>query len=238
MIKIRNSSERGYFDHGWLKTYHTFSFGDYLDPTHMGYRSLRVINEDWVAPGMGFPTHSHRDMEIITYVLEGEVEHKDSMGNRGLIRPGDVQRMSAGRGVTHSEANPSPKNKLHLLQIWILPSAKNIPPSYEQKSFSSAQKANRFCLVASPDGSAGSVKIHQDARLYVAQMDAGHKLTWTGDMKPSSEDRPLWVQVAKGEIEINGLSLQTSDGAAISEMSSLEFSSKGSSEILLFELGS
>ncbi len=236
MINIRSADERGYFDHGWLKTYHTFSFGEYLDPTHMGFRSLRVINEDWVAPGMGFPTHSHRDMEIITYVLEGELEHKDSMGNKGLIRPGDVQRMSAGRGVTHSEFNPSAKNPLHLLQIWILPSQKNVDPSYEQKSFSSAQKANQFCLVASSDGAKGSVKIHQDARLYVAQLDAGKTLTWKGERNPASEDRPLWVQVARGSVDISGLTLGTSDGAAISQKESLEFTAKSPSEFLLFEL--
>ena len=231
MIRLRKAKERGHFEHGWLDTYHTFSFAEYHDPDFMGFRSLRVINEDAVAPGMGFPTHSHRDMEIITYVLEGEVEHKDSMGNSGVIRPGDVQRMSAGTGVTHSEFNPSKKNPLHLLQIWILPEKKGTVPSYEQKSFSNAQKSGKLTLVASPTGEGGSVTIHQDARLWSAVLKAGAEIP----LKLNA-GRHAWLQVARGSVSLNGQPLQTSDGAAVSDESLLTLKTQKDSEILLFDL--
>ena len=231
IIQVRKAQERGHFDHGWLDTYHTFSFADYQDSAHMGFRNLRVINEDVVAPGMGFPTHSHRDMEIITYVLEGAVEHKDSMGNTGIIRPGDVQRMSAGTGVTHSEFNPSKKEPLHLLQIWIFPEKNGQDPSYEQKSFSDAQKKGKFALVASPDGAQGSVTVHQDVRLFAAVLKKGE-----GAALSLKSGRHAWAQVARGAVTLNEKDLNTSDGAAISGETILEFTAKKDSEILLFDL--
>jgi len=231
MIRIRKAKERGHFEHGWLDTYHTFSFAEYHDPAFMGFRSLRVINEDVVAPGMGFPTHSHRDMEIITYVLEGEVEHKDSMGNSGVIRPGDVQRMSAGTGVTHSEFNPSKKNPLHLLQIWVLPEKKGTVPGYEQKSFSNTQGSGKLTLVASPTGEGGSVTIRQDARLWSAVLKAGAETS----LKLSA-GRHAWLQVARGSMVLNNQPLQTSDGAAVSDESLLTLKFQKDAEILLFDL--
>lgn len=231
MITIRRAKERGHFNHGWLDTYHTFSFAEYHDPDFMGFRSLRVINEDVVAQGMGFPTHSHRDMEIITYVLEGEVEHKDSMGNSGVIRPGDVQRMSAGTGVTHSEFNPSKKNPLHLLQIWILPEKGGTAPGYEQKSFSSAQGSGKLTLVASPTGEGGSVTIRQDARLWAAVLKAGTETPFK-----LNAGRHAWLQVARGSLSLNGQPLQASDGAAVSNETLLALKTQKDSEILLFDL--
>lgn len=231
MISIRKAEERGHFDFGWLNTYHTFSFGDYYDPRNMGFRSLRVINEDFVHAGRGFPTHGHRDMEIITYVLEGGLAHKDSMGNGSIIRPGDVQRMSAGTGVMHSEANPSQDESVHLLQIWILPNEMNIEPSYAEKKFEDAEKRGRLRLVASPDGSDGSVSMHQDARLYASLLDPGEQVAY--ELKP---DRHAWVQVARGSVEINGQTLRQGDGAAISEERELKIIGKEPSEILLFDL--
>src|SRR4030095_5101006 len=177
MITIRRAAERGHFNFGWLDTYHTFSFDQYYDPSHMSFRSLRVINEDRVAPGRGFPTHSHRDMEIITYILEGERKHQDSMGNGSVIRPGDVQRMTAGTGVSHSEANPSREQPVHLLQIWIMPNAHGLTPGYEQKAFSEEDRRGKLRLVASPDGSDGSVRINQDARLYASILAKGQEGT-------------------------------------------------------------
>ena len=231
MIKIRKAGDRGHFNHGWLDTYHTFSFADYQDAANMGFRKLRVINEDVVAPGMGFPTHSHRDMEIITYVLEGAVEHKDSMGNTGVIRPGDVQRMSAGSGVTHSEFNPSKKEPLHLLQIWIFPEKNSQSPSYEQKSFTDSHKNGKFTLVASPDAAQGSVAVHQDVCLYVSILKEGESAKM--NLKPG---RYAWVQVAQGELIVNGKELKLSDGAAISDETTLEFAARKDSEILVFDL--
>ena len=212
MIKVRKREERGHFNFGWLNTYHTFSFGDYYDPRHMGFRSLRVINEDWVKPGRGFPTHPHRDMEIITYILEGALEHKDSMGTRGVIRPGEVQRMSAGTGVTHSEANHSETEAVHLLQIWLVPDKRNYEPSYEQKTFADDEKRGRFRLIASPDGSDGSVRLHQDARVYAALVETGAETSYEIE-----EQRHAWVQVARGRVEINGQALEQGDGAALSD---------------------
>jgi redox-sensitive bicupin YhaK (pirin superfamily) len=231
MIKIRRAEERGHFDFGWLNTYHTFSFGEYYDPRNMGFRSLRVINEDFVHAGRGFPTHGHRDMEIITYVLEGGLAHKDSMGNGSIIRPGDVQRMSAGTGVRHSEANPSSEESVHLLQIWILPSEEGIEPGYEEKKFDDDEKRGRLRLVVSPDGRDGSVRIHQDASVYATVLDSEQQVAY--QMKPN---RHAWLQVARGLIEVNGQQLKHGDGAAISEESDLTIVGREPSEALLFDL--
>src|SRR5213593_2782593 len=217
MITIRKSEERGHFDLGWLDTYHTFSFDRYHDPAHMHFRSLRVINEDRVQPGQGFPTHSHRDMEIITYILQGALEHRDSMGNGSVIRPGDVQRMSAGTGVTHSEFNASKTEPVHLLQIWMFPERKGMKPSYEQKMFSEADKRSRLRLVASPDGRDGSVTIHQDNEMYATVLRKGE--TVRHELKP---ERHAWVQVARGSVKLNGQELAEGDGAAISEEKAIE----------------
>ncbi len=203
MIRIRKAAERGHFDRGWLDTYHTFSFDRYYDPDHMGFSNLRVINEDRVQPGHGFPTHSHRDMEIITYILEGELEHRDSMGNGSVIKLGDVQRMTAGMGVAHSEANPSSSSQVHLLQIWILPNQTGLQPSYEQKFFSEDQKRNRLCLVASADGSNGSVTVHQDVAVYACLLSEGSEVVYQPDIK-----RHVWLQVARGAIDLNEVKLE------------------------------
>jgi len=231
MIKIRKSSERGHLNHGWLDTYHTFSFDQYFDPAHSHWRALRVINEDRVAGGKGFPTHSHRDMEIVTYILSGALEHRDSMGNGSVIRPGDVQRMTAGTGVSHSEFNPSTDEAVHLLQIWILPSAKNLPPGYEQKFFSDDERTGRLRLIASPDGSDGSVEIHQDARVYAARIDKGKAVTH--ELKT---DRYGWLQIARGSVSLNDLELSQGDGAAISQESELKITARDQAEVLLFDL--
>jgi hypothetical protein len=233
MINLRPAEERGHFDHGWLNTYHSFSFADYHDPKYMGFRSLRVINEDYVAPGNGFGTHPHRDMEIITYVLEGALAHKDSMGTGSTIRPGEVQRMSAGRGVLHSEYNHSPAQEVHLLQIWLLPEERGIEPSYEQKTFSREEKLNQLRLVASRGARDGSVLIHQDASLYGSILEAG---------KTVSHDFGLgrygWLQLIDGNLSINGKLLKPGDGAAISDESKVEITSTGEleAEFLLFDL--
>jgi len=231
MITIRKSDERGHLSHGWLDTYHTFSFDQYYDPAHMHFRSLRVINEDRVAAGKGFPTHSHRDMEIITYILAGALEHRDSMGNGSVIRPGDVQRMSAGTGVSHSEFNPSDSESVHLLQIWIMPRARNLPPSYEQTNFSENERRNRLRLVASPDGSDGSVTIQQDAKLYAAMLDRETTIEHT-----LPENRYAWLQVVRGGLNVNGHKLTQGDGAAISRESSLKIAASDEAELLLFDL--
>lgn len=231
MITIRKAEERGHLNHGWLDTYHTFSFDQYYDPAHMHFRSLRVINEDRVAAGKGFPTHSHRDMEIITYILSGALEHRDSMGNGSVIRPGDVQRMSAGTGVAHSEFNPSDSEPVHLLQIWIMPRARNLPPSYEQKAFSEDDRRNRLRLVASDDGDDGSVTIQQDAKLYALILDRDRMIEHT-----LSENRYAWLQVARGSVTVNGHALTQGDGAAISRDRSLKLVSSGEAELLLFDL--
>ena len=228
MIEIRHRNERGHFDHGWLNTYHTFSFDRYYDPRHMGFRALRVINEDRVAPGQGFGTHPHRDMEIITYILEGALEHKDSMGTGSIIRPGEIQRMSAGTGVTHSEFNPSNTDPVHLLQIWILPEAKGIKPSYEQKQFSRDELRGRLRLIAAREPTEDAVKIHQDLRLFatiLAGDTVSHEL---------SKGRYAWIQVARGSLEFNGIKLDAGDGAAMSESQTIDIS--GTGEALLFDL--
>ena len=231
MIKIRKAKERGHFNHGWLDTYHTFSFGDYYDPEHLGFRTLRVINEDRVQPAQGFGMHSHRDMEILTCVLEGELEHKDSMGNASVIKPGEVQRMTAGTGVTHSEFNPSQKNLVHLLQIWILPARKGLEPGYEQRAFGPAGKDNLLRLVASTEGEKGSVKIHQDVFVYNAKLRA--KETLTHELLPR---RGAWIQVIKGDLDLNGHALKQGDGAAAEDERQFTFQSKEGVEFLLFDL--
>ena len=228
MIEIRHRNERGHFDHGWLNTYHTFSFDRYYDPRHMGFRALRVINEDRVAPGQGFGTHPHRDMEIITYILEGALEHKDSMGTGSIIRPGEVQRMSAGTGVTHSEFNPSNTESVHLLQIWILPEARGIKPSYEQKEFSREDLRGKLQLIAAREPATGAVKIHQDVKLF-ATILAGQ--TIEHDL---ANGRYAWLQVARGSIELNGTKLEAGDGAAVSATQVLKIA--GTGEALLFDL--
>jgi len=231
MIVRRPSKERGHFDHGWLDTYHSFSFASYHDPAHMGFRGLRVINEDRVAPARGFGAHPHRDMEIITYVLSGALEHRDSMGNHGLIRPDEVQRMSAGTGVVHSEANSSRTEPVHLLQIWIEPSKDGIPPSYEQKTFPAADKRGRLRLVAAPDGAEGAVTIHTDAKLYATLLDPGRTVEHT--LAPG---RHAWVHVVSGSIEVNGVALETGDGAAITSERALAIKATEPTELLLFDL--
>jgi redox-sensitive bicupin YhaK (pirin superfamily) len=231
MIQIRKSQDRGHADHGWLDTYHTFSFSSYHDPKHMHFRALRVMNEDFVAPGQGFGTHPHHDMEIVTYVLEGALEHKDSMGNGEVLHPGEFQRMSAGTGITHSEFNPSKTEPVHLYQIWLFPERKGITPSYEQKRFPEHERHNRLRLVASPSAEEGSLTIHQDARIYLASLDAGqavaHQLV---------QDRHAWLQVLRGNVSLNGVSLSTGDGAAVSEETALSIQSQDDAEIMLFDL--
>lgn len=232
MIRVRRAEQRGHFDHGWLNTYHTFSFADYYDPENMGFRSLRVINEDWVHPGHGFGTHPHRDMEILTYVLEGGLAHKDSMGNGSTILPGDVQRMSAGTGVLHSEFNRSENDPVHLLQIWILPERRGISPSYEQKNFAREEKLKILRLLASNNGRDGSVKIHQDAQLYTSVLEPGNSVEY--GLKP---DRHAWLQVARGNVKLNGQELKQGDGAAVSEELKLKIDTGSEeAEILLFDL--
>jgi quercetin 2,3-dioxygenase len=231
MITVRRSQERGGGDYGWLNTKHTFSFSDYWDPRWMGFRSLRVINEDYVAPSSGFPTHPHSDMEIITYVLEGKLEHKDSLGTGSVILPGDGQRMTAGRGIRHSENNPSKTEQVHLYQIWILPEKKGLEPSYEQKSFPTEEKQGQLRLIASPDTKDGSVKINQDARLYVTLLKPGEEVTHT-----LGKNRHGWLQVAKGGVELNGQKLEQGDGAAISDEQKLAIKGTRDSEVLLFDL--
>lgn len=231
MINIRRSEERGGGNHGWLNTRHTFSFDSYHDPRFMGFRSLRVINEDWVQAGEGFPMHPHRDMEIITYVLEGALEHKDSLGTGSVIRPGDGQRMSAGSGIRHSEANPSKTEPVHLLQIWITPERRGLEPSYEQKAFPPEEKRGKLRLIAAPDGKDGSVTIHQDAKLYVSLLEPGQEVK-----HELGKGRYAWLQVAKGAVELNGAPLNQGDGAAVSDEQNLTIKGAKDAEILLFDL--
>jgi len=231
MITIRRARERGHADHGWLDTWHTFSFADYHDPRHMGFRTLRVINEDVVAPGRGFGTHPHRDMEIVTYVLDGALEHKDSMGTQSVIVPGEVQRMSAGTGVLHSEFNHSKTDPVHLLQIWLLPAHPGIEPSYEQTFFPDEEKRGRLRLVASPDGADGSVTIHQDARLYASLLAPGQEVAH--EIAPG---RHAWIHVARGTASLNGQALEAGDGAAVSDEPRVVLRGTGNAEILLFDL--
>lgn len=232
MINIRKANERGFFDHGWLKTSHTFSFGDYSDPAHMHFRSLRVINEDWIAPGQGFGAHDHRDMEIITYMLEGELRHQDSMGNGSVIRAGEVQRMSAGTGVTHSEHNPSATRAARLLQMWIFPEKKGLKPGYEQKPAAAAGSAeNAWVMLASANPLPRAVTIHQDASLWLARLQPGQELHY--DLKPK---RYAWLQMISGKARLNGAELAAGDGAAVSEESVLTVAAEEKSAMLLFDL--
>jgi quercetin 2,3-dioxygenase len=228
---IRRSNQRGHAQHGWLDSFHTFSFADYHDPAHMGFRALRVINEDRVSPGRGFPTHAHRDMEIISYVLDGQLEHKDSLGTGAIVHPGEVQRMSAGTGVRHSEFNPSPTEPLHFLQIWILPATRGGKPSYEQKAFSQSERRGQLRLVASPDGQQGSVTVNQDVRLLAGLFGAGE-----GARFDLQAGRHAWAHVARGSLELNGTRLQAGDAAAVSVPGALQIKGRDSAELLLFDL--
>lgn len=231
MITIRKAAERGHFDFGWLNTYHSFSFGDYYDPKHEQFRALRVINEDFVAPGRGFPTHGHSDMEIVTYILQGALEHRDSMGSGSIIRRGDAQRMSAGTGVRHSEANPSADAPVHLLQIWILPARQGMQPEYEEKKFSDDEKRNQLRLIVSPEGDDGSVRIHQDAKIYASLLDDGQAVVHT-----LNDGRGAWLQVAAGSVSLNDVVLKQGDGAAVSDESELCITAQEAAEVLLFDL--
>jgi quercetin 2,3-dioxygenase len=231
MIRFRDRGTRGETRTGWLDSRHSFSFGDYHDPAHMGFRSLRVINEDRVIPGAGFPAHGHRDMEILTYVLEGSLEHKDSIGNGAIIRPGELQRMSAGTGITHSEFNPSRTEPVRFLQIWVVPSARGLPPSYEQKEFRLSEHRGHLVNVAAPDGAAGALTLHQDTRLFAAQMPAGAHVEH--ELAPG---RGAWLQVVRGIVALNGTELRESDGAAVEAEAALAVTAGTDAEILLFDL--
>jgi len=231
VITIRRNEERGGGNFGWLNTRHTFSFDSYYDPRFMGFRSLRVFNEDVVAPASGFPTHPHRDMEIITYILEGKLEHKDSLGTGSIILPGDGQRMTAGYGIRHSEFNPSRSDSVHLLQIWILPTEKGLEPSYEQKRFPESEKRGKLRLIASHDGAQGSVTINQDAQLYVSLLSPGQQVS-----HHFGPNRYGWLQVAKGAVELNGSKLNQGDGAAIGDEKTVDLKGGANSEVLLFDL--
>ena len=231
MLTLRKSQDRGYADHGWLKSFHSFSFAGYYDSAHMGWGNLRVINEDRIAPGTGFGTHGHRDMEIISYVLTGELAHKDSMGNVKGIPPGDIQRMSAGSGVMHSEFNHAPQQETHFFQIWIEPNVTGIPPSYEQKTVPVASKRGQLACVASPEGDAGAVKIHADARLYAGLFDAGESASLTLDPQ-----RKAYVHLVRGRLSVNGQALEAGDAALISQASSLSMADADQAEVLVFDI--
>ncbi|MBI3780497.1 MAG: pirin family protein [candidate division NC10 bacterium] len=231
MIQVRWGNEWGHTELDWLNSYHSFSFGDYYDPQHMGFRHLRVINEDWVKPGGGFPNHSHRDMEILTYVLEGALEHKDSLGNGSAIRPGEVQRMSAGTGISHSEYNHSQTEPVHLLQIWILPEKRGLEPSYEQRSFIGEERSGTWQLIAARGGRDGAVSVHQDVDVFVARLAPGEQVSHR-----LKSGRHAWVQVARGAVVLNGTPLRQGDGAAVSAEERLELVADQMSEILLFDL--
>jgi redox-sensitive bicupin YhaK (pirin superfamily) len=231
MINVRKSASRGRANLGWLDSHHTFSFSQYYDPNYMGFRALRVINEDRVSPGVGFDTHGHRDMEIITYVLEGALEHKDSIGTGSIIRPGEVQRMSAGTGILHSEFNHSSSHSVHLLQIWLLPQTKGLTPSYEQQQTNLKQTPGQLKLIASPLGGEGTLKVHQDVNLYAAVLSKGDRIRHT-----FNTDRQGWLQVARGQVILNQIPLQAGDGAAISHESEVVLTATQDTEILLFDL--
>lgn len=232
MITFRDRGLRGTSRTGWLDSRHTFSFADYRDPQHMGFRSLRVINEDRVIPGAGFPTHGHRDMDIVSYVLEGALEHKDSLGNGTRIQPGEVQRMSAGTGIMHSEFNPSQIEPVHFLQIWIIPNRAGLPPSYEQKDFPLSERRGKLKLVASPEGKDGAVTLHQDARLFIANLAPGEKVAHSVE-----RGRGVWIQVARGIVGCNGTEMREGDGAAAENETRIEVDAETDAEVLLFDLG-
>jgi redox-sensitive bicupin YhaK (pirin superfamily) len=231
MIRVRKAAERGHFNHGWLDTYHTFSFGDYCDPAHLGFRSLRVLNDDRVQPGQGFGMHGHQDMEIVTYVLDGALQHKDSMGNGSLIKAGELQRMTAGTGVRHSEFNPSDTEWVHLYQIWLLPERKGLRPSYEELAVGQEQMQGRFRLVASPEGGEGSLTIHQDARLNLASLRPGERVSH--ELEPG---RAAWLQVLRGNVHGLGQALAAGDGVAVTKESVITLEAAVPSEVLLFDL--
>ena len=231
MLTIRKAADRGRADFGWLDSRHTFSFGEYHDPAHMGFGPLRVINDDRVAPGGGFPTHPHRDMEIVTYVLDGALEHKDSLGTGSVIRPGEVQRMSAGTGIRHSEYNASKVNPVHFLQIWVVPEKKGLPPGYEQKSFGAEEKRGRLRLVGSRDGRDGSLVIHRDVDLYATLLAKGDGVTHT-----TAPGRAAWVQVARGTVKLNGAVLEAGDGVALEHAGTLALEGTSDAEVLLFDM--
>lgn len=231
MITVRKSGARGLTDSGWLKSYHTFSFDTYYNPLHMNFKTLRVINEDTVMPGLGFSTHPHKDMEIISYVIEGELQHRDSMGNGSVIRPGDIQRMTAGTGVTHSEFNPDNIHHVHFLQIWIIPEKKGLPPGYEQKNYLKRMKENELTLIASSEGREDSVMIHQDVDLYTCRLDGGRDL----DINVR-EGRSLWIQLIKGELRVAGETLFPGDACSVSDEKIVNVKAKQASEFLLFDL--
>lgn len=231
MIQVHKAAERGHFNHGWLDTYHTFSFADYYDPAHMGFRSLRVINDDRVQPGQGFGMHGHRDMEIVTYVLDGALAHRDSMGNGAVLRPGELQRMTAGTGVRHSEFNPSDTEWVHLYQIWLLPEQKGLQPSYEQKAFAEEERRGSLRLVASPSGEHGSLTIRQDARLYLSTLQAGEAVAHV--LKPG---RHAWLQVLRGQVTLDDHPLAAGDGTAVSDEERLEIMGHNDAEVMLFDL--
>jgi redox-sensitive bicupin YhaK (pirin superfamily) len=231
MITVRPAFERGSTQLKWLQSAHSFSFNDYLDPQHMGFRQLRVINDDWIKPGAGFGTHSHRDMEIITYVLEGALEHRDSTGNGSVIRPGDVQRMSAGTGIRHSEYNHSHVDPVHLLQIWIMPERQGLESGYEQRSFMPEELRGRWRLIAAKDGRDGAVTVHQDVAVLVARLEPGERVSYR-----LQAGRHAWVQMAAGGVTLNGVALNAGDGAAVSEVATLDCIASGRSEVLLFDL--
>nr|MEE4267554.1 pirin family protein [Candidatus Krumholzibacteria bacterium] len=231
MMRKRLAQERGHADHGWLEARHSFSFAGYHDPAHMGFRTLRVLNDDRVQPGQGFGTHGHKDMEIITYVLDGALEHKDSLGTGSVLRPGDVQRMSAGRGVTHSEFNHSQDDVLRLLQIWILPEKEGLEPGYEEKNFSAEDKQGRLRLIAAPGGPDGALDVHQDVRVYAGILAAGDSVRH--EMAPG---RHVWLQVARGRVQVQGMELNEGDGLAVSEEPVLDIEGVDGGEVLLFDL--
>lgn len=231
MITVRASEARGKADFGWLRSKHSFSFGSYFDPAHVGFGPLRVINEDQVVPGAGFDTHGHRDMEILSYVLDGALEHKDNTGTGSVIRPGEIQRMTAGSGILHSEYNHSKDEPVHFLQIWIHPDKEGLDPGYEQKEFDAQLAVNSLQLIASPEGSETAVKIHQDARLFVSKLETGKQVEFDQD-----SSRGVWLQVAKGEVAVNGNNLREGDGASIVNESNLELVALQDSEVLLFDL--
>lgn len=230
-IRIRRSDERGHFDHGWLDTFHTFSFGDYRDVAHMGFRSLRVMNEDRVAPGMGFGKHPHNDMEIVTYVLKGELEHRDSMGNGEVLTPGEFQRMSAGTGIQHSEFNPSATEEVHLYQIWLRPRARGLEPSYEQRRFDDGGLQNAWRLVASPDGEGDSLTIQQDARIYLSRLAEGKSLEYS---LPAGHG--AWLQVLRGNVVLNGEALAAGDGVAVEDVPFMHLKAQSAAELMLFDM--